>query len=452
MANDCKPRIKVAPVAEEDLLPPGSCMEELLPEAPECSESLAAPAEPCCPDDSEERGWYNQPVLSPCSEVIVPYAAIHSTESQEAADARAEFDAYQELDSQPPEWESLTGEITISTPVDVYGALGPEAIRFGGDCEAYCDNLAFCDGPTAEGATMTDLSDRYATRWQAKLEGGYISYRRDGEAWIPVPSELIPQPNTNMSGLGFCFDANARPCFSSQLGDTIHLWRWQAGVAIEYTFYGAGPKLYFNGVLQRDTSLWDVVCYFCLNGALSATLQRDNFAVTHTLFYSPEYYFTRVYLVDHGDGIFASRLYLGVGNTCSVFRTPPYQPWPFFASETGASPAYGVESVEYDRIIVELGAYTESVLSPAYGIESIEYRSLVVDISGPTEEGIVPAYSVESVAYSLVVVALGTYTEGAAAPAYGVESLTYDLISINTGTYTEAGSAPTYGVESITYE
>ena len=154
-----------------------------------------------------------------------------------------------------PTWSALTEAETIDPTTDVYGSLGPEELRTSEDVGPIwqvCANIQYCDGPTEEGATMQDIGDRYRTRWVAKLENDCVYYRRvgTGEDWTQVPNELIPQPNDMLNGLGFCFDANARPCFASAIGDDIHIWRWVAGVPTEYSFPGQGPRLYFNGAWQ----------------------------------------------------------------------------------------------------------------------------------------------------------------------------------------------------------
>lgn len=452
MANDCKPRSRVTPVTEPPLPLPGSCMETVPPPAPECMDGLESPGAECCPDDSEERGWYNDPVKSPCEKVVVPYGTYHSEVSQEEADLLADTAAYETLDIPVPIWESLSPSEIISPPVNIYGSLGPEEIRSGGPCNTACDKVAFCYGPVAEGVPMVDQADRYNTRWQAKIEAGYLFYRKEGEAWIAVPNELVPQPNPNLVGLGFCFDANARPCFCSQIGNSIHLWRYQAGVPFEHTFSGTGAKLFFNGVLQRDNSVWDVVCYFCENGGLCATFQRENFAITHVLYTPASGSLTRVYLVDPGSTIFdEGRFYLGVGNTCGILRTALYPPWPVVASDEGASQVYGVDSLEYALIIVVLGEYSDSGTVPTYGMESLEYVGVTVVFAPISESGTISAYGVESLAYDLTSINVGTYSEAGTAPPYGMESLSYELVAINAGTYTEPGAVPVYGMESLTY-
>lgn len=96
MANDCKPRSRVTPATEVGVPLPGSCMETVPPTAPECMERLESPGSECCPDDSEERGWYNARLVLSCpfgsrgGGVVVERGRFFSSISQEVADADAQ--------------------------------------------------------------------------------------------------------------------------------------------------------------------------------------------------------------------------------------------------------------------------------------------------------------------------------------------------------------------------
>lgn len=353
-----------------------------------------------------------------------------------------------------PSWEGLTAAETISPPASVYGTLGMEALRTSEDIGPIwqvCDYIAYCDGPVAEGQTMSSYADRYQTRWVAKLEDGNVFYRRfgTGEPWTQVPSELIPQPNTNMLGLGFAFDANARPCFASQIGADIHLWRWQATVPQEYTFTGTSPRLVFTGVIQPENSKWDVVCYYCKLGDVVVSFQRENFATAYTLFSDPDYYFTRVKVADFGTGDSAERIHIaavGPGGLLGLFRSPLYNPWPFFVTDSGTTSAT-LEGIGYDLLIVECGTYQEQGAQGG-SIEEIVYLAVTVPVTQDPELGTAVA-AIESIAYPQVAIVCGTYQE--AGEAIGtVESINYPVVSVNAGTYQEAATS-TATLESISY-
>lgn len=359
-----------------------------------------------------------------------------------------------------PNFAGLDAAETIATPSDEYGTQGPEELRTSeviGPIWQVCNNVAYCDGPVEEGQEMTGPADRYRTRWAAKLEDGYFFYRRvgTGEDWTPVPAELIPQPNLDYNGIGFAFDANARPVFASAIGDTIHIWKWQAENPIEFTFPGQGPRLYFNGCLQRDTDFWDVICYFCWNGDVVASFQRDNFQTNYTLFTSEYYYFTRVKFIDHGlDDADDERLYIaaiGNSNTYGLFETGRYDPWPFYAADTGTTAAHAIEVIEYELITTRLGTYLATG-TIANGVDSIEYLAVLVVIDAGTEQGASAPHAVEQVEYVLTVIAAGSYNDGGKYDAHAIDRVEYELVSVEAGTYTDIGSNSAHAIEEITYE
>ena len=447
MADDCKPRIKVVPVVDSPLPSAPLCSEGVPPVAPDCTERLESPGLECCPDDSEERGWYNNPVESPCDEVVVRYGVYHSAESQEAADALADFYAYEALDYPPPDWESLRPEVIIVPPVDVYGALGPEELR-SEDCVDACQQVAFCYGPTEEGATMVEISDRYLTRWQAKIEGGYVFYRKEGGAWSAVSTDLIPQPNLGLTGLGFCFDANARPCFSSKLGDLIYVWRFQGGIPTEYSFQGEGAKLFFNGVLQYDNTSWDVVCYYCYEGDLLASFQRENFGVGYTLFSDPDYYFCQIDRVDRQPN--SERIYIEARCTndrCGVFRSAGYPPWPV-EDHDEASVAVAPVTGVYARVLVDVPGSSDAAavtLGPVTGI----YRPTILQLPNASDSAAVAVATVSGI-HKLVLVQAGNYSDAAAVSVGAVTGI-HKFTLIQVGSYSEATSltvGPVTGVHA----
>ena len=346
-----------------------------------------------------------------------------------------------------PTWSALTEAETIDPTTDVYGSLGPEELRTSEDVGPIwqvCANIQYCDGPTEEGATMQDIGDRYRTRWVAKLEDDCVYYRRvgTGEDWTQVPNELIPQPNDMLNGLGFCFDANARPCFASAIGNDIHIWRWVAGVPTEYSFPGQGPRLYFNGSLQWQNSYWDVMCYFCWNGDLVATFQRENFLTNYTLFTDEDYYFTRVRLVERGSGDDdCERMYIagtGNNNLYGLFRSGLYPLWPLFVREAPlrviATPAGG----SYWPITITLPLSTDSIdlaAAPAGG----EYRAIRITFPTVRETlGLTAAPAPTGNRYWQIRQDAGTYHESiglAAAPA--PTGSRYWLVRVDAGTYRE---------------
>lgn len=269
-----------------------------------------------------------------------------------------------------PTWSGLTAAEIIDPSVDVYGALGPEELRTSetvGPAWQVCPNIAYCDGPTTEGETMTGVWDRYQTRWVAKLEDGNVFYRRvgTGEDWTQVPNDLIAQPNTNLNGLGFSFDANAKPVFASAIGGDIHIYHYQGGLPTEQSFEGSGPRLFFTGIFYPDSALWDVVCYYCKLGDLTAAFQRDNFATGYTLFSDEDYYFTRVCLVDRGiEDTETDIQYIaasGSGGLYGLFRTALYSHWPVWFAESASVGAAPTNTGLCETYVIEAPSASDSL-------------------------------------------------------------------------------------------
>ena len=341
---------------------------------------------------------------------------------------------------------------------DHYGQLGFEASYLAGPSTRpwwdQCSYICWCDGPEVEAVPLVTEYERFSVRWRGMVSGGSFYYAREGEGWRAAPAGLFPTPLPGASEVSLAFDANARPCFATVVAGQIQIRRFVAGVPTTYAFPGSSPRLFFNGLLQRESSQRDVVCLYLRGRKLCQRMQRDNFAAEYVLA-NPElpdgpYSLARLGATD-AVGDYQVLAATTTSGTPLLLRSGLYPPWPVVVIDYGAAPAYGVEALEYERIIVELGTYTEPGIAPAYGMESIEYDLVVVAISGGTEAGAAPAYAMESLEYDLVVVSAGSYSEAGAAPAYGMESLEYELVSVSAGTYSEAGAAPAYGMESIEY-
>ena len=348
-----------------------------------------------------------------------------------------------------PTWSALTEAETIDPTTDVYGSLGPEELRTSEDVGPIwqvCANIQYCDGPTEEGATMQDIGDRYRTRWVAKLEDDCVYYRRvgTGEDWTQVPNELIPQPNDMLNGLGFCFDANARPCFASAIGDDIHIWRWVAGVPTEYSFPGQGPRLYFNGSLQWQNSYWDVMCYFCWNGDLVATFQRENFLTNYTLFTDEDYYFTRVRLVDRGsDDDDAERMYIAVtgnSNLYGLFRSPNYPLWPRYETDVANALLSFLADGDYFIAVAEAPASADSVAA-SVGFVGDGLYFQVTFTQNETDGVAMPVAFLTDGAYTLTIVLAGTVAEPVAAEVAFNTDGAHTLAIVSGGSYSEGQTA-----------
>ena len=396
-------------------------------------------------------------------DVVVPAGVFTSRSSQAGADAMAREWAEGQLRCSPldpgqylPEWGGLTGDTALS-PVDTYGALGFSRAAFSeaGDQRAWCSYspaYAYCDGPEQEFATPGTVLDRYSTRWGGKLEGGFITYGVVGESWVRVSDDLFPAQLINAAPvLGFCFDANARPCFAVQFGGAIELHRFVAGVPTTYSWQGSSPVLFFNGVVQYDDALRDVVAYYLRDGRLYARFQRDNFSAERPVYVSGGVDdLSRIVVTERGRGATASYHFLTaetVDGALIALRAGPYHPWPLFAKDEAAV-AVGPVTGAYQRVVVEAGSYSDAAaitLGPVTGI----YRSTAVQLPPAADEAAVSLAPVTGI-HRLVLVQAGSYSDAAVVtlgPVTGVHKFTL----IQAGSYSDAASVtvgPVTGVHA----
>ena len=344
-------------------------------------------------------------------------------------------------------WAQLPASATALSGTDYYGALAPD-IKFqgGGTYREICPTVCYCEGPVAEGETVTEYLGRYETRWMAHLlEGGLIYYGRVDGTLIQVPLDLFPTalPDT-ATHIALSFDANARPVFAYEDEGTIYLVRYVAGVPTTYSWSGMSPCLFFNGVLNYEDTETDVVCYYLptMGGSLYARFQRENFGVENLVLDDVE--LTDVKAVDRGRGVLAASLVIEASNK-RVFSAL-YPLWPLFASDR-VRVSSEISQIDYARVIVPLGDY-EDVVTTTAAILGIEYWSLLVPFSAPAESLAVSA-SLNAIGYPLVVMEMGSYSESVTVSA-AISSIAYPEVSVNAGTYSETMGVSA-SINSIAY-
>ena len=121
-------------------------------------------------------------------------------------------------------WAQIPISATSTSGADYYGALAP-TLKFqgGGTYRDICPTVCYCEGPVAEGVTVTKYLDMYETRWMALLIEGLIYYGRVDGTLIQVPLDLFPDPlSDTATHIALSFDANARPVFAYEDEGSIH--------------------------------------------------------------------------------------------------------------------------------------------------------------------------------------------------------------------------------------
>lgn len=316
-------------------------------------------------------------------------------------------------------------------PVDDLAEFIPsDAYPLGRANWAICPYCDFCDGPEIEGVTQ---EERYTTRWFVNSSSAPAQYGVDGVSSQDVPANLfVGVDQSEIFTISLGFDSNARPAFAIQTGTgQIEIRREVAGVPTVYSFAGDYPRLLYDGILQRDSSSIDLVCFYVSGGGVKMRFQRDNFGVEYD-FVTATPNAVRVTKTDRIDA--CQLLYFTDSDGALIAaRSEVYPPFPILVSDLGtnsAAPAGG----EYMLGVVDGGSYSDAgtnAAAPAGG----EYVSNTVNTGPYTDDGTNMAAPAGG-EYAEVVVSGGAYSESAtnsASPATGE----YTEVSVNGGTYTE---------------
>lgn len=333
-------------------------------------------------------------------------------------------------------WARLPLSTTPISGTDYYGALAPELKFQGwGTYREICPIVCFCEGPTAEGATVVEYLGRYETRWMALLVEGLFYYGRVDGALIQAPLDLFPDPlSDTATHVALSFDANARPVFAYEDGGTIHVRRYVAGTPTTYSWTGTEPCLFFNGVVNFDDTQTDVVCYHLTDtgGSLYARIQRENFGVANLVAEDPG--LTTLAAVDRGRGTLASYMVIEASGK-RVFASV-YPPWPILA-EDAATVSVAPVTGTHRRVLVEAGSYSDTAavtIGPVTGI----YRPVLVRLPPASDEAAVSVAPVTGV-HRLVLIRAGDYSD-AAAVTVGPSTGIYKFTLVQAGSYSDAAA------------
>ena len=336
-------------------------------------------------------------------------------------------------------YDSLPGSTAI-TQVNQYGLLGFINRRQGSPFVSLlnwtiCPNNDYCDGPEIEGSVQ---ANRYTTRWQAVYDPdtGLIQYGRTDGTLVNADSALFPVPLTltEEDQISLSFDANARASYAIQASaTTIEIRRFVAGVPTTHTFTGVSPRILYDGILQRDNTQVDLVCFYINGGSICARFQRDNFGTEYVLYAPPTSIApTRISKTDR-DTAYQELFYHAGEDNYYALRSSPYPPFPIYVSESTTLSLVSAGG-EYFPVVIDGGSYTENTtlsIGPSGG--SYDSSTITVPlISESTTLSIIPA----SGEYTATIVAGGSYSELTSLQIAPVDG-NYVETSVNGGTYTE---------------
>lgn len=365
-----------------------------------------------------------------------------------AADAQGYF----------PAFSSLVNEVAVAQ-VDQYGALGITAAAQNPQPPRtvppwwVCPFIDFTDGPFIEG--MPDQDPVYEYRWKVfmNLLTRRVTYGRVGTTLANAPTDLIPASTlpAGSTEITLGFDAVARPVFGWENAGRVYLAWYSAGVPTFIDFAGITPRLFFDGMLQRDNTLTDVVCYYIRAGVLQARFYRDNFAVEYTIADVSGTFgaLTRLTVIGRESTNYRDTLRMvlfawGTPNTVEIeLRSAAYPPFPVIESDF-ASFGISAPSGVYEEGIVDGGSYSDAA-SLGIAAPSGSYDAVIIDGGTYSDSGSF-GITAPSGSYNAVIISGGTYQDSA---SFGIASPsgTYTLVVVAGGSYADSAS---FGISAPT--
>lgn len=385
----------------------------------------------------------------PAVTVTIPANTYTSFVSQADANAKAlaaaELQAESELvccwSSDPlpdtPDFNALSNEYTVSNSAQ-YGLQPMEDIKE--EVVPYvsllhnwtlCPTCDFCNGPDEEAITQTDP---YSLRWFVRFSGGQFVYGKDGLTENPVPSDLMTGINqSDVINMSISFDSNARPVFAFQIAaGTINVRRYVAGTPTFVTFAGDTPRLFFDGIIQRDLASTDVVCIYVRAGEIKTRFQRDLFGTEYT-FLAPSPAALKVTKTDI-NGYYQYLYFQDVNEDYWLGRSEVYQPFPTRYTDRLTS-TVTPQGGTYTSPVIPGGSYSDALTSTVSPSDGTYFLASVA--GGSYSDALTSEVAPEGGSYTLVIVAGGSYSDSltsTVSPSTG----TYTLISTPGGSYTDS--------------
>jgi hypothetical protein len=163
----------------------------------------------------------------------------------------------------------------VEAPIEIARPFG----RFG---KIPADDVDYCDGPSAVGATPTTFR-RYDYRWVFWSAADGVRMQRfdlfTGDETAGALTGLFD--GVVLPWVSACFDGGADPVVATELGGTITLRKFEVGIPTDYVFVGKSPVVFYTGQLYFQPTDKEVVVFY-LNAAgteLRVRRQLTGFAV-----------------------------------------------------------------------------------------------------------------------------------------------------------------------------
>lgn len=294
--------------------------------------------------------------------------------------------------------------------------------------------INFCHGPFIEGSTQVQ---QYIQRWIAWVATDGIRYAKYEEGTLYDDSagqltDLWSAPVPRPAKFSFAFEQDALHAIALQDGTDIVLRRKVSGVPTEFTWTGKSPVLFYNGIVEFDTSVTDLICIYlpAAGDKILVRLQRDNFGVEYELNTDLRSTLAELHQTDaiKIDGVLYQQIWgLDTDGQQVFFNSAPYPPFPQYASDhislantldeglyyspivsafaagDGVTMLQGLESGSYDSVIINATAPGDKV-SMLQGLDSGVYFSIIVSATAPTDK-VSMTQGLDSGAYTLQAIA-----------------------------------------------
>lgn len=265
----------------------------------------------------------------------------------------------------------------VEAPIEIARPFG----RFG---KIPADDVDYCDGPSAIGATPTTFR-RYDYRWVFWSAADGVRMQRldlfTGDETAGALTGLFD--GVALPWVSSCFDGGAEPVVATELGGTTTVRKFELSVPTDYVFAGKSPVVFYTGQLYFQPTSKEVVVFY-LNAAgteLRVRRQLTGFAVESVVGPLP-YPLARLTKVDHKN----RRLWVwgmtepsnpverGTVRQAAV-RSDEYPPFPEAVTDGAAAAATLVSGLYFS--IVVTAATEEDFASAGASLSSGEYLDVI---------------------------------------------------------------------------